>query len=161
MAKGIVWIKGGECFWNLFISVTMTIFLLSDQEEPEEVWKHLSSWNTRSGTNHEDDSVNDGRKSRKERKVPMCEQIQVGDWVTNQSVVYCTITLHSQAQLHIQLSERKDCFLMYCPIQAESMGNWPVDIVGSHFCLLVSEVWKPEYQLSASQPWFRSWAFLR
>lgn len=57
----------------------MTIFLLSDQEEPEEVWKHLSSWNTRSGTNHEDDSVNDGRKSRKERKVPMCEQIQVGD----------------------------------------------------------------------------------
>lgn len=34
---------------------------------------------------------------------------------------------------HIQLSEWKDYFLMYCPIQAESMGNWPVDIIGSHF----------------------------
>ena len=43
---------------------------------------------------------------------------------------------------HVQLSEWKDYFLMYCPIQAESMGNWPVDIVGSHFYLLVSEIWK-------------------
>ena len=51
---------------------------------------------------------------------------------------------------HVQLSEWKDCFLMYCPIQAESMRNWPVDMVGSHFYLLVSEIWKSSLLCTSS-----------
>lgn len=79
----------------------MTIFLLSDQEEPE-VRKHLSSLNRQSGTNHEDDSVNDGRKSRKERKeVPMCENLSLSGELESPTKVFFAVqfTLHSQAQL--------------------------------------------------------------
>lgn len=65
---------------------------------------------------------------------------------------------------HVQLSELKDCFLRYCPTQAESVGNWLAHMVGSRFCLLVSEMWESSVtavrRYSASQHLFQSWAFL-